>query len=153
MRESVGSTWLYGIVLAFILLFSAFLSIALHYSRVFKVKNETLSILEKYEGYNSTSREIINNFLKATGYNATGACPREKNGEEYYGESSLNNIGSTISIANAGERYNYCIRKNSRDGYDVVFFFKVDLPIVGDIATIKINGKTKTIRHDSTILK
>ena len=149
MRESIGSTWLYGIVLAFILLFSAFLSIAIHYSRVFKIKNESLSILEKYEGYNSTSREIINQYFKATGYNATGKCPDTT----YYGETSLNNTGSSILNATSRDKYYYCIKENNQGGFEIILFFKVDLPIVGDIATMRINGETKPIRYKNTILK
>ena len=50
MRESVGSTWLFGIVLAFTLIFSGFLVLALSYSKAYKLKNEVTSMIEKYEG-------------------------------------------------------------------------------------------------------
>ncbi len=138
MRESIGTTWTFGLVLTFILLFSAFLSLAINYSRVFKVKNETLSILEKYEGYTQTSREIINKYLKYSGYNGTGSCPTG-----YTGESSLDNTGKTMPKSN-NNKYAYCIKKNENQ-YDIILFFNFNLPIFGQLGGFNIAGQTKQI--------
>ena len=146
MRETVGNTWLYSLVLTFILLFSAFLSIAINYSRVFKVKNEMLSILEKYEGYNAKSNSIINGYLSSTGYKTTGTCP-----SGYYGVSELstNNITSISGSGSSSTSGSYyCLRWDSTiKRYDIILFFKFNLPVIGDITTIKITGKTKRINY------
>ena len=76
MRESVGSTWTFGLVITFIFLFSSFLVLTINYTKAYKVKNEVISIIEKYEGYtNENSVEIINNYLNASGYKEMGKCP------------------------------------------------------------------------------
>ena len=70
MRESVGSTWIFQLAIIFILIFSAYLAITINYSKTFKVKNEVISILEKYEGLTDSSSgstsagsiAIINNY-------------------------------------------------------------------------------------------
>ena len=46
MRESVGSTWTFGLVITFIFLFSSFLVLTINYTKAYKVKNETISIIE-----------------------------------------------------------------------------------------------------------
>lgn len=137
MRESIGTTWTFGLVLTFILLFSAFLSLAINYSRVFKVKNETLSILEKYEGYTETSRDIINKYLKYSGYNGTGKCPGN-----YSGESSLDNTGYVMPASN---KHAYCIKRNGNNQYDIILFFNFNLPIFGQLGGFNIAGQTKQI--------
>jgi hypothetical protein len=157
MRESVGSTWLMGLALTFVLLFSAFLSIAIHYSRVFKIKNEILSILEKYEGYtngSTGSRKIINDYLKAAGYSATGKCPQVSSGEyKYYAETDLNRYGkNNIYPANGNDAF-YCIRRNEQNGYDIILFFKFDLPVIGDLGAINVGGKTKKIAYNKYPIK
>lgn len=136
MRESIGTTWTFGLVLTFILLFSAFLSLAINYSRVFKVKNETLSILEKYEGYTTTSRDIINKYLKYSGYNGTGSCPTG-----YAGESSLDNKGLNMTTS---KKNAYCIKQNGNQ-YDIILFFNFNLPIFGQLGGFNIAGQTKQI--------
>ena len=63
MRESIGSTWILQLIIVFILLFVSFLTLSLSYSKSYKVKNETLSVIEKYEGLTQDSVSIINNYL------------------------------------------------------------------------------------------
>ena len=52
MRETIGNTFIIKLVIVFTLLFSAFLALAISYNKVFRMKNEVLSIIEKYEGIN-----------------------------------------------------------------------------------------------------
>ena len=50
MKESIGNVWLFSIVLVFILIFAAYLTVTLNYSKAFKLKNEVLTIIEKKKG-------------------------------------------------------------------------------------------------------
>ena len=49
MRETIGNTFIIKLVIVFTLLFSAFLALAISYNKVFRMKNEVLSIIEKYD--------------------------------------------------------------------------------------------------------
>ena len=39
MREAIGGTWLFGLVITFIVFFASFLAISINYSRAFNVNN------------------------------------------------------------------------------------------------------------------
>ena len=45
MRQSIGGTWLFSLMIIFILLFTAYLAVAINYSKSFKVKNEVINII------------------------------------------------------------------------------------------------------------
>ena len=72
MREVSGSTWVFQLMIIFILIFACFLCLVINYSKAYQVKNEMLSIIEEYEGVSSTSEEIINNYLQGNAYLAVG---------------------------------------------------------------------------------
>lgn len=154
MREATGTITTFKMGLAFTFLFAAFLAIAITYNKAFKVKNETLSILEKYEGVykdnNYKSLSIINNYLKNIGYSTKGKC----NSDEY-GVKSLDN--AEFETANSSNDYYYCISyhcsnngcrigNNNQIYYNLKFFTKFNLPFLGDIATFTITGETKPIK-------
>lgn len=59
MRESIGGTWLFGIVITFIALFSSFLAYSISYTRAFNMKSEILNIIERDEGYQVAEGDIL----------------------------------------------------------------------------------------------
>jgi len=150
MKQAVGTTTVFKLVLAFTLLFSAFLAVAITYNKAYKLKNETISILEKYEGVNKKSLKIINNYLHNSGYNTRGSCDV---GE--YGVKDLNK--EAYELAKNNERYYYCInyycttrscKVNGNEDifYKVKLFFDFNLPFFGELTTFKITGDTKAIK-------
>ena len=48
MRESVGSTYIFGLAISFTLIFSGFLVLAINYNRAYKIKNEVINNNLKY---------------------------------------------------------------------------------------------------------
>ena len=52
MRESIGTQTIFKAVLIFTFLFSGFIAVAITYNKAYKIKNEVINILEKYEGVN-----------------------------------------------------------------------------------------------------
>ena len=145
MKESIGATWVMQLVIAFIFLFVAFLAITISYSKSFKVKNEATSIIEKYGGFNDVSKGIIDGYLQSSGYSNRGHCNIDKNGQI----KGITDFGANPVDATKGGRYLYCVRKESiRDDvisnvyYEVTFFYKFDLPLVGNSVSFQITGKT-----------
>lgn len=135
MRETIGTSWVYGLALTFTLLFSGFLVLIINYSQVFIYKNDVVEILEKYEGYTETSQTIINNYLSTSGYKTKGSCP-----EGYYGATDLEGSGNT----NSSGTYYYCLKLDGTK-YDVILFYKFNLPVIGDIITFQIGGETNNM--------
>lgn len=163
MRQSIGTTWILGLVVVFILIFASYLALTISYQRTFKLKNEVLSIIERQEGltdrvgyWNSNTEtykvgalQLINNYLSASGYHSKGKCP---NG--WKGATTLDSDATGTSLEDSrGGRYYYCIKKYSSGNvaypnmsfYKVKLFYKFDLPVIGDIITFDVDGETNDI--------
>ena len=158
MRQTIGSTWIFQLVIIFTFIFAGYIALTINFSKSFKVKNEMLSQIEKNQGMTSNGVRLINNYLVQTGYKTTGKCKIDA-GPPVYGAKSLDantNIGSLIEIAVPNKEYYYCFSKvstyhevyKSRAYYRVQLFFRFDLPVLGDIYAFNIDGQTSEI--DST---
>ena len=140
MREAIGGTWLMGIVIFFIVLFSGILAVSVNYAKAFTVKNGIINIIEKDRGHTEATRDKIEDYLKEIGYSVYGSCTL---GGVCRGTGELPGTGSN--------KYKYCINKhnvkvNAKETYyTVTVFFKVDLPIFFDVFTFPVFGQTKTI--------
>ncbi len=165
MKEAIGGTWIFGIVLTFLVLFTTFISVSTNYSRCFRIKDEILLAIEHYKGVNEKSIGEINSYLTNLGYTSTGRCD-----EGYGNETSLrtskvtswfgfNTNNSSNAVRNSGNA-NYCIRKyvvtetgygpigHPRSAYyQVIVFFKLDWPILSQVFNIRINGETSIIHN------
>ena len=156
MREAIGGTWLFGLVITFIVFFASFLAVSINYAKAFNVKNNVVDLISKYEGNNCNARKKIANYLKDTGYLVTGVCP--KSGDYLY--DGFNYIGYDLEgnqVADGKKAY-YCVSTDSIEDtelatgdtlekkyYRVMVFFKIDLPLVGELTTFKIKGETESI--------
>lgn len=146
MRQSIGATWILQLVIIFMLIFVGFLALTINYTKAFKIKNELITIIEKYEGVttgDNGSVALMNNYLRHNGYSIMGKCEAG-----YYGLSSLDNTALTPVSENS--KYYYCVKKtnarsntfNERANYEIVTFFKFNLPFLGDLFTFQVNGNT-----------
>lgn len=147
MREAIGGTWLLTIVLVFIVLFSSFLALSINYSKAFKVKNGIVNIIEKKEGLSEASQTEIEKYLSTVGYLVYSKCPKNLTEQ---GDGTL--VSGFIPYTADASQYRYCVAKTEDDSgnikksyYKVTVFFRVDLPILGDIFTFPISGETKPI--------
>lgn len=153
MRESIGETFTYNIVIIFIVIVIGLLVATLNYYKAFKVNTQILDTIKKYEGYNSLAEEEIRNNLISIGYTSADAgwqCPKTKAGYELVGPSN-NNLRQSTS-------HYYCVyyysddrgqgdkTKSNNEGkpvfynYSVVTYIFVDLPLAGNF---KIPVRTK----------
>lgn len=151
MRQSIGGTWLLQLMLLFILLFSGFIILTLNYSKTIKLKNEMISIIEKYEGLNDKSIELLNTYLGVNSYGVKGGCG---SGDGIYGASDLTT--STLEEAQQGKKYYYCVKKysgsNTSNYYQISIFYKFNLPVIGDTSSFTIKGTTSNFQaSDSTL--
>lgn len=145
MRQSIGGTWTLQLMILFILIFVGYIILTLDYSRTVKVKNETISIIEKYNGLNNNSIAALNKFLSTSGEYTLGVCENE---EGVYGSKSLeSNLNSnTLEKGDGTKEYYYCIRKYPGTGktnyYQITLFYHFNLPILGNFSTFKVIGSS-----------
>ena len=148
MREAIGGTWLFGLVITFIVFFASFLAISVNYSKAFNVKNNVVDLISKYEGNNCNARKNIGKYLNDVGYLVTGECKNVDCVD--YIPYDLN--GNNVTGSNKGY---YCVAKDNtgsstdidKSYYRVMVFFRVDLPVIGNLTTFKIKGETESIYY------
>ena len=139
MREAIGSSLLFNLIITFVIIMIAFLIGSLAYSKAFKVKNRIINIIEKNEG--NVDVTLINQKLSEMGYKVD---PNKKCSDTYI------NGGQLVSGSN--NTYRYCIYKyttlkdpdtgETNDYYKVITYMYFDIPVVGMIQ-IPVEGETK----------
>ena len=142
MREAIGTQTVFKTILIFTFLFAGFIAVAITYNKAYKLKNETINILEKYEGVNTQSLNIINNYLDSSGYVSKNKCDADE-----YGVIDLND--SVYELAKSNKTYYYCLKsevKNNQIFYKIKLFSRFNLPFVGDLFYFRITGETKGIK-------
>lgn len=151
MKAINESTWTFQLIIFFILIFAAFLILTLSYNKAYAIKNRTLSIIEKYEGVTSESAKYINDFASNKSYTNTGVCP-----EDWIGAVSISD-DIEFEVADGKKKYYYCFKENTSDDtyiksgkvyykiyYEVMVFYRFNLPVIGSVANYKIEGTTKS---------
>lgn len=175
MKNAISNIWLLGLVTLFIFVFAGYLAVTISYSNAFKIKNEVISIIERHNGMSqgvsesvksaitgdtvteTTAMETINLYLYGMAYKVKGTCP--DTGNDWYGATTLvDDAKPSVNYEKfvKGKKYYYCFAKNKSDYgsnrslntyyYDVVIFYKMDLPVLGDIFTFRVDGTTNDIR-------
>ena len=145
MRESIGGTWLFSIVIIFIILFASFLTYSISYTKAFNTKNKIIEIIEQNEGFNTSNgantgnntQDKVLNYIKSIGYN--------------YSEKE-----NVRCEANEEPMEGYCIRKicanqSDKDSdvhYKVTTYIVLEIPIIGLKIDIPVSGETRLIKTD-----
>jgi|GEM_PF-1480456 len=153
MKESIANSAIFSIMIVFIATIMLLVLSSLNYSKAFKAKNRVSDIIEKYDyGYSDTvedgqkesDRLLINEEIDTTlaklGYrtNYTNEkCPQYciSNGDV---QNCYDNLSDT-------SKYLYCIYgvPNARGTmYHVVAYMFWELPAVGSVAKMKVEGDT-----------
>ena len=152
MKEAIGGTWLFTLVIAFLAVFTTFVSVTTNYSRTYKIKDEIVMDLEYYNGVNQESLKAINNYIKGIGYTSTNKCPDD--GGKWMGFSVKKESEGGYDIA-CTSNANYCIKKtltssckiySPRAYYTVVVFFQLNWPVLRQAFHVDISGETSTLR-------
>lgn len=167
MREAIGGTWIFQIVIVFILLFTAFMCLSINRSKAFNVKDRIVQSIQTHNGFEigsqadgsgsdkSAINEIVE-YLSESAYRTIGKCPDSSYvGYSRDGKPSESNAAFCIAKINSSQK----IMNNSCGGgsnciedelpemsyYRVVVFYQLDLPIFHDLFNFNLVGETKMI--------
>ncbi len=164
MREAIGGTWIFQIVIFFVLLFTGYICLSINHSKAFNVKNEIVKAIEREKGVNLENpmgdqaiKDIVD-YLNKTSYRTTGDCKSlditDKSGKVITHYIGYNREGKIVE-----NNPSFCIAKQSvttdkSEGdlpdasyYRIVVFYQLDLPIFRSIFQFRIKGDTKVMRY------
>ncbi len=161
MKEAIGGISLFQIVIVFILVFTAVICLTINHSKAFGVKDEIITRMETASIADFNNGKVfadISEYLKNAGYRTEGKCPSGNwQGYTRDGKKTSNKAAFCIranDVASAFDKSEICKNKNcivATGGYptmvyyDIVLFYQLDIPIVGDAMDFKLYGSTKVI--------
>ncbi len=148
MRDAIGGYFNLTLLFFFIILVSALIALAISYTRTYRVKNNVISYVEKYEG-NMDNKEMLGStfsYIKSVGYKANSDSINAATRQGYK------------CATYEGEELGWCYKKNSvstsEDNeksvtVDMVFFVNLNIPFINrifsNISFFWMNGSTSTI--------
>lgn len=168
MRESIGASWMIGIVAMFVALFSGFLAYAISYTRAFNTKNEIVNLIEHNDGFstfsgpsgdvkNASDKELVDDgSVEALAYRAIKNLGYNYSLFEDGLKGDANCLIRTDEVDLKGKMMNgYCLVKRCENGdknknttYKVTAFVALKIPVIEIIVKIPVSGETRTISYD-----
>ena len=150
MKEAIGGSYLFILVIIMVALFTSYVSLSTNYSRCYHIKDEIISEIEVHGGVDEDALTNINTYLKNIGYRSAGTC------EEGFLKFSINENKSNVTPGGAA---NYCIKRHSKNTtvsgvtgqpktaayYTVTVFFQLSMPVIGELFFIPISGETSVL--------
>ena len=137
MKEAFGATLSFELIMVFILVFVGIMGIGMNYATSFRVKNQIVDILEKYETYDK-AKDYIESYVSQ---------------EKYYGGGKRPDTTSNSDCINSA--LNYCIKeaKFEDEGYYyiVTTYVVFDFPIIGRILQSPVTGQTPVLKDFENI--
>ena len=129
MNSTIAHTYLYNIIIIFLLIVFAFVIGMVVYYKSFKINKDMLSIIEKYEGYNELSKRDIDKSLNTIGYNVKADNCRARRGADimYAGDNNMYCVYHYPIESNNGRYYTYGV--TTYITFDLPFGLDIKLPI------------------------
>lgn len=158
MREAIGGTWLFNIVIFFVILFTGYMCLSINHTKAFNVKDDVVQIIEREGGFDELTKLNTDNdkaiiskivsTLQDVGYRTTNACPSADGGSVWYGfdrdgKRDQSNRNSAFCIREIDASAGLDMPKTVY--YQVVVFYQLDLPIFNSIFNFNLKGDTKII--------
>lgn len=140
MKESIGSVFLFNLIIIFIVLVFSILAITMSYTKAFRVNSLIVDSVEKFEGYNDYTRTDVIRVLTGIGYSpepnfSVNNCPTR--------------YGTDIQDNGRNFPYRVCIYHLEEDGpyyrYGVLTYAYINIPIVGELIRFPVYSETTSL--------
>lgn len=159
MKESIGGTWLIGIVALFIVLFSAFMAYSINYTKAFRAKNGIIDLIEQSEGYTFYDGIITNaeddDLAVDESTQAQAYLLVKSMGYDYATSGIVCNNDGVLSdgsaIQKATQEGGYCVYRICNGNgvrYKVVTYVMMEFPVINFGIKVPIKGETRTLYHE-----
>lgn len=147
MKEAIGGTWLFQIVIVFILMFAGYMCLSINHSKAFSIKSEIVESISRHGGID---KEEISDILHKASYRTRGSCKK-------YGEGWVGYDRDGKKLESGQNTATFCVhRVNVRNGYSelpsmfyyqVRVFYQLDLPIFNSLFSFTVKGDTNLLYH------
>lgn len=141
MRDAFGSTFMFKLIIIFIVFYVSFMTIAVSYAKVFRIKNQVIDILEQKQfDYRSDSdwSSIVNGdidtLLDESVYRYTDNAQISENCNSQNGKLSKNGVCITSTKLGTDSAY-----------YTVTVYLVVKFPVFNYSAVIPVYGETELV--------
>jgi hypothetical protein len=136
LRDSINGAWLLGIIITFMAILIAYITIQINYSKAYEMKTKIVTTVEQYNGLNPLTLER-----------------RLNAGDKIVG------ILDGIVTTDPSAPQSFCFNRETMPGdsttetkyyYSVEVFFGFTVPVLGDIFTFRISGETNAVYYPSS---
>lgn len=143
MKDAFGSAFIIKLLLVFMVVFVCFMTVAVNFAKVFRVKNTVINILERYSGEETDDQinERIDSYLRKIGYdyskntNVTNDCNNQKKvlsvKDKAYSRSE------SICVIPLGD--------DDNTYYKVTAYIVLDFPLFHFGTVMPISGESSTV--------
>lgn len=145
MKEAIGGLGITQIVIFFLLVFAAYISVSINMNKAQKVKDEVISIIQKNNGLNEGARSQISSYMATVGYRTTGDC----NGDGWEGFNTGYSSKSLFCYKEVGldAVANETTEFPASAYYQVKVFFALDVPILNNVFKFQLTGATRRLYY------
>lgn len=164
MKESIGVTGVFQIVILFILLFTGIMCLTLNHTNSFAVKNDIVNTIVSLNGdiFNDDDKlkdELVD-IMKEYSYRNIGKCDDEYMGYDKEGNKVTTGKKAAVCIKKVKvidergkeicQKLRVGCKNNASDFvagayYKVEVFYQLDVPIIRQLYSLKSVGETKII--------
>lgn len=142
MKEAVGGLGITQIVIVFLLVFAAYISISINMNKAQKVKDEVVSIIQKNNGLNDGAKQQIRSYMATVGYRTTGDCEDPWVG---FNESYTNKPLFCYKEVSLDATNNEQTQFPESAYYEVKVFFALDVPVLNNVFKFQLTGATRRL--------
>ena len=152
MKDAISNAVVIQIIIIFLVIINSYLAFSVNYTRAFRIKNNIVSTIERYEGLTREAHNQIEEMMANAGYSISDSYLTKCGASGYEVIRNSNGTGgfcAKISIVgNAAGEYQGTY-------YSVVTYVNIDLPFLNKILPVfanafAIKGETKTILSSGT---
>ena len=153
MKDAFGGVFMLRILIIFFVVFVSFMTVAVSYVRVYRIKNNVISMLERDDS-DDAATDVIEPYLAKVNYqytnneNVKGECSNRINSEKKQFEDSTvkgSNIRGVCVVPYISEKdgiYYY--------HYQVTAYIVLDFPLFNFGTVLPISGETRTLMKSSS---
>ena len=144
MKEAIGNTMVFNLMMIFIVMMFIILLGSVTYSKGFKIRNRIIDRIEQYHGYDPNGAVVtaINEDLKAVGYRIVA------------NQNCHDRPDASAVLTSEYNAYNYCVYQydtNRGTYYGVKVYVYIDFPFIGKFASLPLYGESEIVYQKGTV--